>query len=343
MRIAIVAPPWYEVPPDRYGGIEWICSWLTEGLIQRGHEVFLIGAGRDLTAAKFLSTYEVPPTEQLGHVLPEAVHSARVYRHLAALEVDIVHDHSFLGPMMAGSRSAPTIITVHTTVEGQLAEYYGSFGSRFRLVAISERQRRLAPQLPWFATVRNGIPVADYPFQEQKEEFFLFVGRMSPDKAPHLAIEAARQAGLPLIIAAKCTEVHEFEYFERFVKPELGHDVEYIGEADTITKKDLLGRARALVCPMQWEEPFGIVMVEALSCGTPVVAFDRGAVAEIVEHGLSGIICKDAAGLPEALYEAAKIDPKECRKRAEDLFDTAPMVAGYEAVYRQALLEERSA
>jgi glycosyltransferase involved in cell wall biosynthesis len=258
------------------------------------------------------------------------------------LDVDVVHDHSFLGPMMAWSRSAPTIITVHTTVEGELAEYYRSFGSKFRLVAISDRQRQLAPELPWFDTVRNGIPVADYPFREHKEEFVLFVGRMSPDKAPHLAIEAARGAGLPLIIAAKCTEVHEFEYFEKFVKPELGHDVEYIGEADTITKKDLLGRARALVCPMQWEEPFGIVMVEALSCGTPVVAFNRGAVSEIVQHGVSGIICKDVEGLSAAINESAKIDPKECRKRAEDLFDTAPMVAGYEAVYQRAILEEGS-
>lgn len=336
----MVAPPWYEVPPDRYGGIEWVCSWLTDGLIERGHEVFLIGAGRDLTKAKFFSTYDVPPTHLLGNVLPEAVHSARAYGHLGDLDVDIVHDHSFLGPMTAGARSVPTILTVHTPAEGDLAEYYGSFGSRFRLVAISERQRRLSPELPWFATVRNGIPVADYPFIEEKEDFVLFVGRMSPDKAPHLAIQAAREAGLPLIIAAKCTEVHEFEYFEAFVKPVLGHDVNYIGEADTITKKDLLGRARALVCPMQWEEPFGIVMVEALSCGTPVVAFPRGAVPEIVEHGVSGIICLDASELPAAIHATANLDPHDCRKRAETLFDTAPMIAGYESVYQRALLEE---
>ncbi|HEX2240374.1 MAG TPA: glycosyltransferase family 4 protein [Actinomycetota bacterium] len=335
LRIAVVAPPWFEIPPLGYGGIEWLCHWLVEGLIDSGNQVTLVASGSSPTRAEFLQTYRDPPSVRLGDPLPELLHAAIVDRELSDRDFDVIHDHSFAGPLLAGARRAPTLVTAHGPVDGELAHYYARLHPRVRLVAISEAQRRWAPELPWIATVHNSIPVADYPYAPEKERFVLFLGRMSPEKGAHLAIEAARDAGFPLVLAGKINESKEHAYFEAEVRPRLGPDIEWIGPANTELKKDLLRRARCLVFPIRWEEPFGIVMAEAMACGTPVVALNRGSVSEVVEHDETGFICERPADLPEAIKRAELIEPAACRRRAERYFDVGAMVAKYEAVYRE--------
>jgi hypothetical protein len=223
-------------------------------------------------------------------------------------------------------------VTAHGTTEGEPGRYYRAIADRVALVAISQAQRRQLPDLPWAGVVHNGIPVHQYPYRADKEDFALFLGRMHPVKGAHLAIQAARAAGVPLVLAAKCSEPAELAYFQREIRPHLGGDVTWVGEADTAVKKDLLARARCLLFPVRWQEPFGIVLVEALACGTPVVALAGGAVAEIIADGRTGLVAERPEDLPALLDRVERIDPAACRERAWR-FDVAAMVAGYEAVY----------
>jgi glycosyltransferase involved in cell wall biosynthesis len=335
LRIGMLAPPWFELPPDGYGGIEAIVYSLVQGLVARGHDVTLISAGEDRTEARSQQTYEEPPSERLGQALPEVVHAAVASRQLEDLHLDVVHDHSLAGPLTSSERRAPTVVTTHGPVEDELRVLYGSFGEDTSLVAISEFQRELAPELPWVATVHNAIPVDEYPMRADKEDFCLFLGRVNPEKAPDLAIEVARRAGRPIVLAAKCSEPDERTYFDERVRPLLGADAEWLGEADNQQKRDLLARARCLVFPIQWNEPFGIVMVEAMACGTPVVALRRGSVPEVVVDGVTGFVRDRVEELAEAVERVGELDPRACRRHVAERFDVPVMVSGYEAVYRR--------
>jgi len=335
LRIGMLAPPWFQLPPSGYGGIESIVYWLVEGLVDRGHDVTVISTGEDRTAGRFRATYDEPPSARLGQALPEVVHAAVASRQLDELDVDVVHDHSLAGPLTSAERDAATVVTTHGPVEDELRVLYGSLGPRTGLVAISEFQRQLAPDLRWVGMVHNAIPVDDYPFQERKEDFCLFLGRVNPEKAPDLAIQVARQAGLPIVLAAKCSEPEEQAYFEDRVKPLLGDDAEWFGQADNDQKQDLLARARCLAFPIQWNEPFGIVMVEAMACGTPVVALRRGSVPEVVADGVTGFVRDDVEELAAAIGKVGELDPAACRRHVKERFDVPVMVAGYEEVYRR--------
>ena len=337
LRIAMVAPPWLPIPPNGYGGIESMVHWLVEGLVARGHDVTLIGAGVPATSASFRQTYEEPPLERMGTPFPEVVHALQVEEHLDELHVDVVHDHSLGGPLIARGRPAPTVVTAHGPIAGEIAQYYRLIGRHHPLVAISESQRATGPHLPWAGTVYNAIPVDEYPFEEEKEDYVLFLGRMSAEKGPDLAIRAARAAGKPIVLAAKCNEPAEHEYFDACVRPLLGPDADWFGHAETDQKKKLLSRASCLVFPIQWEEPFGIVMVEAMACGTPVVALRAGSVPEVVADGLTGYICDQPSELPAAIARVGALDTKACRQHVFDRFDVPDMVDGYEAVYRRAI------
>ena len=338
LRIAMIAPPWFTVPPQGYGGVENMCADLVDGLVDRGHEVTLIGAGPAGTqAGRFLTTYAEPPSGRLGEPLPEVVHTAAVARILAGLDVDLVHDHTLAGPLSARGRGVPTVVTMHGPVAGEPGEYYRQLGDTVALVAISAAQRRAAPDLAWRGTVHNAIDVTTFPYRADKGEMVLFLGRLHPDKGVHLAIDAARAAGLPIVVAGKCSEPVELEYFGTFIEPRLGPDVTIFGTADAAAKRELLARAAALVFPIQWDEPFGMVMIEAMACGTPVVALRRGAVPEVVVDGVTGVLCDDPAELPAAITAARKLSATECRAHVEDCFDAATMVGGYESVYREVL------
>lgn len=311
--------------------------WLIEGLIEHEHEIVMVGSGPKHTRARFVQTYRFPPSGRLGQSLPEVLQAAIAARALQNFNLDLVHDHSLAGPLLALGRSIPTVVTAHGPVAGEFGDYYAQIGQSVSLVAISDAQRRAAPDLPWVATVHNSIPTRDYPFRSRKSDFALFLGRMSPDKGVHLAIDAALEAEVRLIIAGKCSEPSELAYFEEQVAPRLGPGVEWVGEADTHRKKKLLAAARCLLFPIRWDEPFGLVMVEAMACGTPVVALRRGSVPEVVSDGTTGFICDEPDQIATAIKRCDRIDPAVCRAWVERRFDVATMVAGYEHVYRDAI------
>jgi glycosyltransferase involved in cell wall biosynthesis len=336
----MIAPPYFDVPPTAYGGVEAVVADLVDALVGRGHRVTLIGSGQHHTRAqRFLRSYDAGPADRLGEPLPEVVHAAHVASILEDLDADVIHDHTLAGPLLARGRRTPTVVTVHGPTTGDPGDYYRALGQTVRFVAISDAQRAMAPALPWTATVHNAIRAETFPFRAQKEDFAFFLGRFHPDKAPHLAIEAARAAGLPIVLAGKCTEPLERAYFASQIEPRLGPDTTLFGVADAAAKRDLLARAACLLFPICWEEPFGLVVIEAMACGTPVVALRRGAVPELVVPGQTGIMVDEPRELPAAISAARRLDPGICRKHVEANFTTDVMAAGYEAAYRQAVAQ----
>ncbi|MFC3897155.1 glycosyltransferase family 4 protein [Lentzea rhizosphaerae] len=339
LKIAMVAPPWFELPPKAYGGIESMCADLTEQLMRQAVHVTLIGVGQNGTSAKFISISEASQENHMGMSMPEVGHAAALPDVLADLDVDLVHDHSLAGPLLARGRALPTVVTAHGPVTDEMGRYYRDLGDSVHLVALSEAQRTQAPDLNWVATVHNAVRVAEFPFREDKEDFALLLGRSTPEKGIPEAIEAARSAGVRLLIAAKCRERDEIRYFDEVVKPLLSKDdtVDWLGEADRERKLALLAAARCLLFPIQWEEPFGLVMAEALACGTPVVALRRGSVPEVVTHGETGWVCDDVDELVDALRRAGSLSPARCRADAEERFDVSLMAQRYESVYRSVV------
>ena len=338
LHVAMVAPPYFDIPPTAYGGIEVVVADLVDALVARGHEVTLFGAGRHATKAqRFITTYDTGPADQLGEPMPEMVHTAKVASILDTLDVDVIHDHTMAGPLMARGRLTPTVVTAHGPVAGEPGEYYRALGGTVKLIAISDAQRSSAPDLPWAATVHNAIRAQTFPFRAQKEDYALFLGRFHPEKAPHLAIDAARAAGIRVVLAGKCSEPIERAYFSREIEPRIGADVTIFGIANAADKRELLSRAACLLFPICWEEPFGLVVIEAMACGTPVAALRRGAVPELIVHGQTGVIVDTPAELPAAIAQARKLESAACRRHVQAGFTVEVMAEGYEAVYRRTL------
>ena len=343
LRVAVVAPPWLELPPDAYGGVESVCSDLVDALVDRGVEVTLLGPGRHGTTAAFRRTGPVAGFRLMGRALPEVVQAARLPELLADLAVDVVHDHTLAGPLVGSAHGLPVVVTAHGSVDDDdMGQYYRAVSARASLVALSHAQRERLPTARWAATVPNGIRPDRFPLRTTKGDYAVFLGRMSPDKGPVWAIDAARAAGIPLVMAAKCREDREVAYFEQVVAPRLGADVEWIGEVGGTRKIELLAGARCLLFPIDWEEPFGLVMIEAMACGTPVVALRRGAVPEVVDHGRTGWVCDRPAELPAALLRARELDPRDCRAAVEERFSATALAAGYERVYRRVAAAGRA-
>jgi glycosyltransferase involved in cell wall biosynthesis len=340
----MVAPPYFGVPPAAYGGVEAVVADLADALAARGHLVTVVGAGENGTSAGFVPVWDRPVPERLGEPFPEVMHAIAARRAVERLArgagVDIVHDHTLAGPLNAPAYrqlGLPAVATVHGPVNADLRGYYRALGRDAGLVAISERQRALAPDLNWLATVHNAVRVEDWPFSDRKGGYALFLGRFCPDKAPHLALDAAHQAGVPLVLAGKCAEPAEKEYFAAQVRPRLAAGDHVFGVADAKEKRQLLAGARCLLFPVCWEEPFGMVMIEAMACGTPVVALRAGSVPEVVADGVTGLICDTPADLAPALDKVHGIDPAACRAHVARNFSASRQAAGYEAAYRAAL------
>ncbi len=343
LNIVMVAPPYFEVPPSGYGGVEAVVAQLTDALTDRGHRVTLLGAGRSGTNARFVKVWDDILAERLGDPFPEVLHALKVRRIVTELarseRIDIVHDHTFAGPLnapMYSSLGIPTVVTVHGPVDGEPQDYYRALGTSAELIAISDRQRSLAPGLNWLSRVHNAVRPSEWPLQLEKQNFALFLGRYASYKGPDLALRAAHAADIPLVLAAKMNEPPEREYFNSAVRPLLTDRDCVFGEADAVAKRLLLSSARCLLFPIRWEEPFGIVMIEAMACGTPVVALRGGAVEEVVEDGVTGIICDDPSELPAAIAEVGRIDPVACRRHVIERFSVDGLGAGYEAAYYAA-------
>ncbi|MEV0805819.1 glycosyltransferase family 4 protein [Micromonospora sp. NPDC050200] len=333
----MVVPPWLSVPPPGYGGLEQVVHGLVDRLVEHGHAVTLFGAGRQHgTAADFVSTVGDLQYPRLGEALPELAHLARVNHLVSPADFDVIHDHTTIGPLVAGRRAVATVATVHGNPVGEYGAVLGDTDRGVGLVAISHAQRRLNPDLPWLGTVHNAMDVRDLPHKRAPGQGpVLWLARFSPDKGPDLAIRACRAAGLPLTLAGKCNEPAERRYFGEVVEPLLDEDVNVVFNADREATLRLLVDARCLVMPIQWDEPFGMVMVEAMATGTPVVALRRGAVPELVVDGVTGLVRDRAEELPEALRAAVRLDPAACVAHAARDFSTDRMAQGYEAVYRQ--------
>ncbi|MCM0678840.1 glycosyltransferase family 4 protein, partial [Micromonospora phytophila] len=337
LRIAMVVPPWLSVPPPGYGGLEQLVAGLVDALTDRGHTVTLFGAGRQHgTTGDFVSTVPDVQYNRLGESLPELAHLARVNHRISAADFDVVHDHTTIGPLVAGRRAVPTVATVHGNPVGEYGDVLSDTDQGVGLIAISHAQRRLNPRLPWVGTVHNSMDVRNVPHKTAPGGGpVLWLARFSPDKGPDIAIRACRAAGLPLVLAGKCNEPAERSYYDQVVRPLLGEDVTVVLDADRAAALRLLVEARCLIMPIQWDEPFGMVMVEAMATGTPVVALNRGAVPEIVRPGLTGLVCERADELPGALREATRFDPAACVAHVAENFSTERTAAGYEAVYRR--------
>ena len=341
MRIGMIAPPWFSLPPQRYGGIEFVVSLLTEGLVARGHDVTLFASGDSTTRAHLHSIFAHAPFDQMengAHL--EVMHSLEAYTRAA--EFDIIHDHDGLASRALGAlvhRLTGTMVlaTLHGPADPITQLALGSLRADLRFVAISDYQRHGFPDLDFIATIPNAIDVEHMPFSAEKDDYLLFIGRMTPDKGAHTAIDVAHRVGERLILAGKVNEGPEHDYFAAEVEPHLSDKVHFRGEVDHETKVELYKQARCTLFPIQWPEPFGLVMIESLACGTPVIAMRQGSVPEVIEDGRTGFIVDSADEMVEALARIGEIDPAECRRAVEERFGSETFVAAHVDAYERLL------
>lgn len=338
MRIAMVAPLELRVPPVAYGGTELVVSLLTEELVRQGHNVTLFASGDSVTTAR------------LESVCPRFLRGTERHRGilgmlnvLSCLEqedrFDIIHNHNDVeGMAMAGMVKTPVLTTFHNNLQGDLLLLFARYKGWYN--AISQSAKSLLPQKERFAgVIYNPIAVNSYPFNNGKREpYLLFLSRMCYKKGPHLAIEVAKRLGRRLVLAGNCWDSLEEEYFRTQVLPEVDGDlIQYVGEADYYQKRELFSQAYCLLAPINWEEPFGLFMIEAMACGTPVVAFNRGAAPEVVAHGETGFVVDTLDEMMNAVEEVHRIDPKDCREHVRRNFDVSAKADDYLVAYERIL------
>jgi glycosyltransferase involved in cell wall biosynthesis len=339
LRIAQVSPLTEAVPPKFYGGTERVISWLTEELVALGHNVTLFASGDSVTTARLEPMW--PRALRLdGSVRdPNALHMTMVEEVCRrASDFDLLHFHLDYYPFSAMSRqSTPFVTTLHGRLD--LPEHQPMFAtfSSIPLVSISRAQRRPAPNANWVGTVHHGLPKTLLKPEPVKPSYLAFLGRISPEKAVDRAIHIAERCGLPLKIAAK-VDAADQAYFDEKILPLLGKsDVDYIGEITDAQKSQFLSGAIALIAPIDWPEPFGLVMIEAMACGAPVIAFNRGSVAEVIEDGLTGFVVEDEASAVRAIGQLPRLSRGAIRKRFEDRFTARRMAEDYLALYRDLI------
>ena len=335
MKIAVLSPVWFPVPPSGYGGIEWVVSLLADGLVDDGHDVTLFASGDSQTTARLASVYDVAPSEWIGHTFWELQHTVSCLARDD--EFDVISDHTGLLGLALGSMGpTPFAHTVHGPLTGEPGKLYSQITAMTpnnALIAVSDTQRLPMPDLPWVATCANAIDLAQYPFKPERGDYLVFLGRMTADKGAHRAVSVAQTSGLPLKLAGKCREPLEQQYFDEHVRPHLSDRIEYVGEVTHDEKVELLQHARATLFPIEWAEPFGLVMIESMACGTPVIATRFGAVPEVLDDGVTGVIVERAEDMAAALDRADSIDPHVQRRAVEERFAPARMVADYVNAY----------
>jgi glycosyltransferase involved in cell wall biosynthesis len=340
LRIALISPVWFRVPPDGYGGIEWVVSLLADSLADAGYDVTLFASGDSRTKAKLVSVYDEAPSLLIGRSIPEMYHALSCFERAA--EFDIINDHSGLpAAAFAGLVDTPSVHTLHGPLDGPIApkiyDQIARVAPKVGLISISMNQRKPRPDLPWIANCPNALDLSVYPCQPHKGEYLFFLGRMSPDKGAHRAIAIAKETGLPLKIAGKMQDPEEKVYFKQLVEPHLDNRIEYLGEVNHGEKVELLQNARVTLFPIDWEEPFGLVPIESMACGTPVIATRHGAVPEVITEESGSIIVDDYREMPAMIEQADEVDPWVCRRYVEKHFTPARMVADYIAAYEKAI------
>jgi glycosyltransferase involved in cell wall biosynthesis len=337
MRIAQVSPLWESVPPKLYGGTERVVSYITEELVRLGHDVTLFASGDSLSAARLEAI--CPQALRLidrsyNREAPMTLLLERAFS--ASNKFDLIHSHlDFLGFPAARRCPVPVLTTLHGRLDlPELQPVYREF-TDIPLVSISDAQRRPLPCANWQATVHHGLPRDLYSFHPRQGRYLAYLGRLAAEKCPDQAIKIATRVGIPLRIAAK-VDPTDRDYFREHIEPLLAHPlVEYVGEITDAEKNDFLGEACALLAPFDWPEPFGLVFIEALACGTPVLALRRGSVPEIIDNGVTGFVCEHPDELAAAVEQVSLLDRRRCRQAFDMRFTIERMVRDYLNVYEQ--------
>ncbi|HAJ64015.1 MAG TPA: glycosyl transferase [Cyanobacteria bacterium UBA8543] len=345
MKIAQVAPLWERVPPPAYGGIELVVGLLCDELVRRGHEVTLFASGDSISLAKLESVH--PKALRLDSSIKEydiyaMLQLSKVYEQ--ASEFDIIHSHmGCLSLSYANLVKTPTVHTLHGVFTRDNEKLF-THARRQPFVSISDAQREPRLNLNCVATVYNGIDLSTYEFSPKPQDppYLAFVGRISPEKGTHLAIEIAKRSGWHLKMAGK-VDVVDVDYFEQDIKPHIdGKQIEYLGEATHDQKCALMGGAVATLFPITWREPFGLVMIESMATGTPVIAMELGSTSEVIAPGKTGFLCHSVEECIDAIAPAAQLSREACREHVVNHFSVQRMTDGYEAVYQQILAERFS-
>jgi len=351
MRIALVSPLYESVPPSHYGGTERVIAALADELVAQGHDVTLFASGGSATRARLVPVVPAPLRTMMSKVelIEVAPHLhlqmlADVYRN--GQDFDIVHAHTDIWTLpFVRSADVPTVITMHGRLDIDVVQRVFPLYPDTPLVSISNSQRKPLDHFPmrWIGTVHNGLALDAYLEASERptpRDYLAFVGRLTPEKRPDLAVEIARRTGIPLRVAAKVDPLDE-DYWREEIKPLFEREgVEYLGELGEDDKPAFLAGARAMLFPIDWPEPFGLVMIESLAAGTPVVALRRGSVPEILQDGVSGLICDDVDEMVQAVKRVDKISPAACRRRALD-FSAQRMARRYVRIYRSVIATHR--
>jgi glycosyltransferase involved in cell wall biosynthesis len=339
LRIAMLAPPWIPVPSPGYGCVESVVSTLTEALVGRGHDVTLFCAPGSASRASVVSLLEQAHPDEIERSLYESDHVGRAFDQIddaGTGRFDVVHDHcGFTGLAMANRIDTPLLHTLHGGFTPETAAFYARHGHKGALVGISRAQLACAPPgLRTIASIPNPIDVRSWPLQERKGDYLLWIGRITPEEGPHRAIAAARSVDVPIVLAGVVQPGHR-AFFDREIAPHIdGTQVRFVGEVGGSAKRSLFARARGLLMPIRWQEPFGMVMIEALACGTPVIAFPEGAARELVIDGATGFLVKDERAMADAIGGLPRIDPRACRAWVSRHCDADVVAAAYERTYR---------
>ena len=337
LRIGLIAPPWVPVPPTTYGGTELVVDTLARGLAADGHDVVLVATSDSQCPVRTISVFDTPP-RPMNTTAEELRHLQGAYDALAGV-VDLIHDQTVLGPVWARAAGVrtPIVATAHGPITDLNRDIYAVTGKFVRLTAISRRQQELAGDLPFRDVIHHGLDPDRFEPGPGDGGYLMFVGRMSAEKGVREAVLIARGAGLPLVVASKMREDVELDYFERQVRPVADDSVTFLGELSPQERDALLRRAIALVNPIAWEEPFGLVMAEALALGTPAIVTPRGAAPEIITDGLTGFVVDDVDQGIEAVSRIGEIDRSACREAVEGHFSARRMVSQYEELYHDVL------
>ncbi|MBE9124914.1 MULTISPECIES: glycosyltransferase family 4 protein [unclassified Coleofasciculus] len=345
MRVAQVSPLWERVPPPGYGGIELVVGHLTDELVRRGHDVTLFASGDSQTLARLESV--TPQALRLNPAVkePAAYDLLQLSRIMAQAEAfDIIHFHTgFTALPFAEMAKTPAVHTLHGGFTEDNRPLFTQYCNQ-AYISISDAQRKLEPQLNYVRTVYNGINPDDYPFHAQPQDppYLAFLGRMSPEKGPQHAIAIAKQTGWRLKMAGK-VDVVDREFYEQEIAPQIdGEQIQYLGELTHEQKVELLGNATVTLFPITWSEPFGLVMIESMCAGTPVIAMNLGSVSEVIAHGKSGFVCNSVEEMSAAIPAAIELNRQQCHDFVVQHFSVTQMVDSYEAAYHKILNEQMS-